>query len=430
MYDIRGNRIVGGQHEYIEDPNGTTSYVKSVTGVYPMLKGLEYGGGTGQTPEQLASQRANTTLAGAAWSSKGGIISATYHQPFPGMSNLFEGCVKRNTTQAEFDEVITPGTSLNQLFIQDIDLVAGYLKTLRDNKVPVLWRPYHEMNGGWFWWGRKKNFKALWLLMFDRFTNYHGLNNLIWVWSPNAKNEWCDPIEDYYVGTSYVDALSLDIYNNDYKQSHYDSLMKLGKGKLVGIGENGQLPSLDAVKTTQPYAWFMTWGKELRLCNTDDVIKNLYSDSCVMNRDSWFKPPVFGLTAQYYQGINFELLMKTKIDPKVSFNWAGAKPIDELRADNFSVRWTGYIIPKYTEDYTFTTHSDDGSRVFVNGVKVVERWKNGDSWAGGVIKLNAGEKVQIVVEFYDSTGNALMDLYWKSASQKSEIMPATEFYLA
>ena len=55
--------------------------------------------------------------------------------------------------------------------------------------MPVLWRPYHEMNGDWFWWGKKtgpSGHRALWRMMYDRFVNYHGLNNLLWVWNANA----------------------------------------------------------------------------------------------------------------------------------------------------------------------------------------------------------------------------------------------------
>ena len=69
-----------------------------------------------------------------------------------------------------------------------VDKIAGYLKELQDAEIPVLWRPYHEMNGDWFWWGKKKGedgYKKLWSMMYDRFVNFHGLNNLLWVFNTN-----------------------------------------------------------------------------------------------------------------------------------------------------------------------------------------------------------------------------------------------------
>jgi len=67
------------------------------------------------------------------------------------------------------------------------------LKQLQDANVPVLWRPYHEMNGDWFWWGGRYDGKyttaALYRQIFDRLVNYHKLNNLIWIWSVDRPSQ-------------------------------------------------------------------------------------------------------------------------------------------------------------------------------------------------------------------------------------------------
>lgn len=71
----------------------------------------------------------------------------------------------------------------------------GILKKFRDAGIPVLWRPYHEMNGMWFWYGNRpgeKGIQKLWKMMYDRYVNYHHLNNLIWVWNANAPRDWKD----------------------------------------------------------------------------------------------------------------------------------------------------------------------------------------------------------------------------------------------
>jgi mannan endo-1,4-beta-mannosidase len=83
------------------------------------------------------------------------------------------------------------------------------------------------MNGVWFWWCNQKGengFPELWRMMFKYFTEYHHLNNLIWVWNTNAPRDiTSDEAYDYtlfYPGDDYVDVLAADVYRNDYKQSH------------------------------------------------------------------------------------------------------------------------------------------------------------------------------------------------------------------
>ncbi|HBS45723.1 MAG TPA: glycosyl hydrolase, partial [Paenibacillus sp.] len=76
-------------------------------------------------------------------------------------------------SQEKFNVYVTPGTSQYQSLMADFDEIAIYLGELRDAGVPVLWRPYHEMNGNWFWWGGKDNFTVLWNLMYDRLVNTH-----------------------------------------------------------------------------------------------------------------------------------------------------------------------------------------------------------------------------------------------------------------
>jgi len=92
------------------------------------------------------------------------------------------------------------------LLIRDIDAIAEQLKRLQDAGVPVLWRPLHEASGGWFWWGNAgaEAYKELYVLLYDRLTNHHGLNNLIWVWNGQSA--------DWYPGDDYVDIIGEDIY--------------------------------------------------------------------------------------------------------------------------------------------------------------------------------------------------------------------------
>ncbi|KAA6306388.1 Mannan Endo-1 4-beta-mannosidase, partial [termite gut metagenome] len=140
-------------------------------------------------------------------------------------------------------------------------------KQLQDAHVPVLWRPFHEMNGVWFWWCNKpgeNGFKKLWIAMYNYFTHHHGLNNLLWVWNTNAPRDIpgdeAGPYEDFFPGVDYVDVLAADVYRRDWKQSHHDDLLKLGGGKLITLGEVGEVPNAEIYKAQPSWSWFMVWG--------------------------------------------------------------------------------------------------------------------------------------------------------------------------
>jgi mannan endo-1,4-beta-mannosidase len=161
----------------------------------------------------------------------------------------------------------TDGTPLNEAWKRQVDGVAGYLKQLQDAGIPVLWRPYHEMNGVWFWWCNKpgvEGFVKLWRMMYDRYTNYHGLNNLLWVWNTNAPRDIpgdeAFPYADYFPGTEYVDVLAADVYKGDYRQSHHDQVVALGGGNLIALGEVGTLPTVEQYEAQPQWSWFMPWG--------------------------------------------------------------------------------------------------------------------------------------------------------------------------
>ena len=167
----------------------------------------------------------------------------------------------------EWDALCTDGSALNEAWKREMDTVIPYLAQLQEAGVPVLWRPYHEMNGAWFWWGNKpgeNGFKRLWIMTYKYFTE-KGLNNLLWVWDANAprvkENDDALPYELFYPGNEYVDVLAADIYGWDYKQSHHDQLAALGEGKPIAMGELGQLPkTLDTFEEQPGWTWFMVWG--------------------------------------------------------------------------------------------------------------------------------------------------------------------------
>ncbi len=227
---------------------------------------------------------------------EGHIITLMWHGCFPTDGDCCEGssiwAMENRPSPEQWDELVTEGTELNDAWKVNADKIAGYLKQLQDAGIPVLWRPYHEMNGVWFWWCNHKGehgFKRLWIMMYDYFTNHHQLNNLIWVWNTNAPRDipgdeaWA--YEDFFPGIDYVDILAADVYRNDYKQSHHDQLVVLGEGKPIALGEVGEIPDKEALEQQPQWSWFMPWGWILFLSNETDLINEVYHSDRVLTLD-------------------------------------------------------------------------------------------------------------------------------------------------
>lgn len=136
-----------------------------------------------------------------------------------------------------------------------------------------------------------------------------------------------------------------------------------------------------------------------------------------------------GLRGDYYTGNDFSNFDTFRIDNSINFNWGNGKPILGLGIDNFCVRWSGYIVPKYNEVYTFTTKSDDGVRLYINGILLINDWGiHGEKTTKSTIILQAGQPYSIKVEYFEHTGSASVKLYWSSQSQRNEIIPHSSLY--
>jgi hypothetical protein len=133
-----------------------------------------------------------------------------------------------------------------------------------------------------------------------------------------------------------------------------------------------------------------------------------------------FVPQATTATGNYYNGLNFNTLIFRGSDPNIEFNWGIGSPDNQfVWVDNFSVRWTGRIVPPYTENYTFSVNSDDGCRVYVNGQLIIDAWFDhqfATTQVSSPIPLAAGSVYSIQVDYYEKTGSASMHLDWSSPS--------------
>jgi mannan endo-1,4-beta-mannosidase len=295
LYDNYGKKIISGVMDMPE-----SNWLKTNTGKSPALVGFDFlfcGRNYSWYDENKPYNEAKALY------DKNGIPAFSWHWRDP-----LRKTEEFYTDKTTFD--ISKITDINsaeyKAMISDIDYIAVMLKKFQDNKLPILWRPLHEAAGGWFWWGAKgaAPCKKLWQVMFDRMVNYHGLHNLIWVWTREPNDD------EWYPGDEYVDIVGRDIYKEGDHSSQIlefnDMTSRYGGKKMVTISESGSFPDVDnLIKDGAGWSWFMPWnGDFTRLAkyNSLDLWKKMFASDYVLTLDempnlkTYVSPPVTGMT--------------------------------------------------------------------------------------------------------------------------------------
>ena len=222
------------------------------------------------------------------------------------------------TNSSNLLDVVTPGHPANISFTKELDSLAKGFKQLQDSGVTVLFRPFHEMNGNWFWWGSKSStlptnndFTSLWQYTFNYLTTTKNLHNILWMYAPSAKetgvaNPSFKTELFYYPGTNYVDVIGLDIYNDSLDIPNYNAIV--ATNKPIGLAEFGMSkPSvpiaahaydytklINNIKNKYPAICFwLSWNHFKNSSNnwffyslaTQNNVSNLISDPWTSNRD-------------------------------------------------------------------------------------------------------------------------------------------------
>ena len=218
-----GKRVLSGQFTDFGPGAGLKlmDEIHEQTGHWPAIMGADYadfgkGGLASEAPNQAAKEY---------WR-EGGIVTLSAHLYNP--ANPKGGGLRDKGV--DLNDLLRDGTETHTRWMQEMDRIAAGLEELKEAGVVVLWRPFHEMNGGWFWWGAKDpdTFVQVWRQMFDYFTKTKGLDNLLWVYSPNHGEKTAK----YYPGDDYVDLVGLDVYTDFLDKQHvkgYDEVAALPK---------------------------------------------------------------------------------------------------------------------------------------------------------------------------------------------------------
>ncbi len=290
LVGLYGVKTLSGQYE-----NADSAYIRTVTGRTPAIYGddfIEY------SPSRVAhGSKPVATGRMLAQAKAGQIVTASWHWNAPtGLldtmltdaqgkavdARWYRGFYTNATTFDVQKALADPKSPEYALLLRDMDVIAAQLQRLSDAHVTVLWRPLHEAEGGWFWWGAKGPgpFKQLWRLMHDRLTKVHHLHNLIWVDCSGLSPDW-------YPGDDVVDVVGIDAYPSDVTDplsATWDTLTKeYGGRKLLALTEFGGVPDVEKMYRygVRP-SYFVSWTGDLGPKKvTKDALTRIYQSGAV-----------------------------------------------------------------------------------------------------------------------------------------------------
>ena len=274
IVSLQKTAVLSGQQEstWMGSCDYETDFIYEKTGKLPAIKGFDY----------MNDDFNGVNKRAAEWHKKGGIVTICWHCG-SNFSGEWKDCMESSVLS--WEEMLTQGTQEYEQMIAGMDKAAAALKELQDMGIPVLWRPFHEFDGTWFWWskGGNENFKKLWQIMYDRYTNHWKLNNLIWVlgFSDQGKKS-----KNMYPGDEYCDIIGADTYSEGMFSSLYRKMKHITKApKPICLHECGKNPTLQELEKA-PYSWFMTWHTEyLTDNNTSQQLSELYNSDFVITLD-------------------------------------------------------------------------------------------------------------------------------------------------
>ena len=288
LNDVWGHKTLTGQQESIwhGGPRYELDYIQQVSGKLPAVLGLDY---------IDPSDRGGVNDRATHWYQvEGGIPTLCWHWGNPMIGPGYEN----SKTLFDVPNALTPGTAEHKAMMRDLAEIAGWLGGLQKNGVPVMWRPFHEFTGNWFWWGKwgPEVFKQLWVTMYDYFTHERGLNNLIWILGYTNQ-----PDPDYFPGRGYVDIIGGDTYVKDHgpQTELYDKVKAIGGDTLpIALHECGPIPDPDQAKAAgADWLYFMVWHSDFihdGVTNPPDLIKAAYNNPHYLTKDQLPKLDTYG----------------------------------------------------------------------------------------------------------------------------------------
>ncbi len=276
--------------------------LKAMTGERPAVLGLELMNAIAYPPyPSYLIDRALTQSAA------GGLVTMSWHQRNPvevcPRGEYYE-CAKKAMSAETLRAVLTPGTRENALWANDVRTMAKVLHKLRAEGVVVLFRPYHEMNGGWFWWGKQDALPELWDALYDELVVTEKLDNLIWIFSTDRD---APDAARYFPKRHKPDLVGTDMYEPDPNTPKFatakTNLTRLGGSASFAITEVGLVPGaklLDEINPSYVLLWGdnlnvgWTWNGDCPSCNKPEQVAAFFKLPRIVALDEL--PPAFRAT--------------------------------------------------------------------------------------------------------------------------------------
>ncbi len=303
---IYGEKVIMGQNRFEH-----ADKVYKASGKYPAIVSKDLNG----WHEELWSETYKSNLKNVMdrltrfWKDEGGIPSLAWHWAIPPAGEGTYEATKYDYYPFAVGEAVTEGTQENELLMEDIKKHADYLEILCEREIPLLFRPLHEIDGGWFWWtdhDKPENTAKLWKILFDYLVKERKFNNLIWVYSAGVRvaaldyNDLKDPEaikkrKRYYPGSDYVDISGIDIYDQcgwgDYHEKAfikaYEIMNEIAPDKMQALCECAGVPDPDIMEKEGPrWLWTLPWWvRDDKDYNPPEWVKKCYNYEIAITLD-------------------------------------------------------------------------------------------------------------------------------------------------
>ncbi len=221
--------------------NDNRSDVHDVTGDFPGVYGFELGHlelGHTQNLDTVNFKLMGNLIKKAH--KNGGIITLSWHPDNP-------VTLKSAWDPSPAVSEVLQGGALHPKYRSWLIKVADFMKSLKSDSgkpIPVVFRPYHEMNGSWFWWGHgnctPEEFKRLWIETFEFLTINNNVHNLLYCYSTDAIKDEGEYLK-FYPGDEYVDILGIDLYHKNSTEE-YIQLLNNNLNILAKIAKKKKKP--------------------------------------------------------------------------------------------------------------------------------------------------------------------------------------------
>lgn len=276
LKSIYGKHVLSGQ-QYLQPAELEDAVYCRITGRLPAVRGYDL-------LDMNKNLKRSQTERAIYWAKNSGcIITMCWHWYAPDNINDAANCdwaFYYKTTEYDrktsFDilKAVEYGTAEYKFAISQIDKAASELKKLEAEGIPVLWRPLHEADGSWFWWGNRKTdggesaeaYKKLWYIIFDRMENYHKLTNLIWVWNGQSRTMAVNPNTYDFCGEDIYSELPSD---HSSQKARYLDVTSYTYGKMAALSECGYMPDPENLKRdgVKWLWWLPWWGRFVYMMN-------------------------------------------------------------------------------------------------------------------------------------------------------------------